>query len=439
MDDRRRRVERRLKRIRRLTSEYLGLLARVKLRRSHEQLIGITGSVGKSSTKEAITRVLESRFTVEASTPDYNTRLGLLLSIFGQRSGEGSGKAWLRAMAGATRHFLTDHNRYDKLVLEMGASWPGGMTDTLRVFRPEIAVFTGVAPIHLAEGQFRDEEAIFAEKAKLVRSMKRGTAILNRDDPYCRRLEDEHLRARVIWYGRLPAGQAVGSLPAGLYFDQVKASSDGLEADLHLTGTDDLQAASHKLVCPVLGKHHIYVLLPAVLTGLVAGLDLEQACETLSSFSLPPGRMNLIAGINSSTIIDSSRNASPKAVEAALETLRDYPAQRRIAVLGSILELGDATESTHRAIGQITAHHSQMLITVGQEATLIAEGAKARGMAEHLIQSFDTPEEAGLYLKDTVRQGDVLLVKGSRRTNLERAIELFMRDPDQADDLLFQQ
>jgi len=439
LDERRTRVEKRLKRIRRLVSEYLGLLARVKLHRSHEQVIGITGSVGKSSTKEAVVRVLESRFAVDQSTLDYNTRLGLLLSIYRQESGEGSGKAWFRAAAGATRHFLADRTRYDKLVLEMGVSWPGAMTDTLRVFRPEIAIFTGVAPVHLADGQFRNERAIFEEKAKLVRSMKSGVAILNRDNPHCRRLEEEHLRADVLWYGRLPVGRPVGSLPHGLYFDQLSASSDGLEADLHLSGMDGVQAASRRLICPVLGEHHIYILLPAILTGLVAGLDLEQSCAPLRTFRLPPGRMNVIPGLRSSTIIDSSRNASPRAVEAALATLREYPARRRIAVLGSMLELGDATESEHRAIGQLVPRFAHMLITVGPEARLIAEEARTNGMEEHLVRSFDSPEEAGAYLKDIVRQGDVLLVKGSRRANLERAIELCMRGPDQAEELLFQQ
>jgi UDP-N-acetylmuramyl pentapeptide synthase len=429
-------VKRRLKRIRRLTSAYLGLLARIKLGRSYGQVIGITGSVGKSSTREAIVKVLESGFTVDPSTPDYNTRLGLLLSIYRQESGEGRWKAWLRAMAGATRHFLTDHTRYDRLVLEMGVNRPGDMTDTLRVFRPEIAIFTAVAPVHLAEGQFTDEQAIFEEKARLVRSIKHGTAILNRDDRYCRQLENEQLRANVLWYGRLPEDRPVESLPPGLYFDQMRSLSHGISAVVHVSGTDDLQAASYELFCPVLGGHHIYVLLPAILTGLVAGLDLEQSCEPLRDFQLPPGRMNRIPGINSSTIIDSSWNASPRTVEVALETLGDYPAQRRIALLGSMLELGDATESAHRATGRITPRFARMLITVGAEARQIAEGARTHGMAEQLIRSFDTPEEAGVYLKDVIREGDVLLVKGSRRISLERAIELFMRDPEQADQLL---
>jgi len=432
------RRERRIKRIRRITSGYLRVLARFKLRRCYGQIIGITGSLGKSSTKEAIVKVLESEYSVDRSDADYNTELGLLVSLFRQRSGETSRKRWLKAIVGATGNFLTDNTQYDKLVLEMGAAWPGGMTEILRVFRPEIAVFTGVSRTHLAEGGHVDEPAIFEEKAKLIRTLERGTAILNRDNPYCRRFDNEDSDADLLWYGRLAENQPVASLPAGLYFDQLSSSIDGISADVHLSrpGANEPQE-SHRLSSPILGEHHIYILLPAILTGLVAGLDLEQSCEALSTFSLPAGRMTPIPGIRSCTIIDSSRNAAPDSVKAALETLGDYPAQRRLALLGSIHELGDKNESLHRAIGEVAHRHAQMLITVGPEARLIADGARTHGMPEHLIQSFDTPEDAGFYLREIVRHGDVLLAKGSRTIYLERAIKLLMRDPDQADQLLW--
>jgi UDP-N-acetylmuramyl pentapeptide synthase len=437
--ERRARRDRRLKRTRRLVSEYLGLLARLKLRWSHERIIGITGSIGKSSTKAAVVRVLEDEYAVDESFAEYNTRLGLLLSVYRQKSGEGSAKAWYRAMIGASGRFLTDRTRYELLVLEMGVSWPGGMRDTLRAFRPDISIFTGVAPVHLDEGQFADEQAILGEKAELIRSMKRGTAILNRDNSYSRSLEHEPLRAEVLWYGRRPDDRPVTSLPPGLYFDSLRSSSRGISADVHVSGTGALRPDSRTLHCPVLGEQHIYVLLPAILAGLVVGLTLERACAHLGSFRLPAGRMSLIPGINSCTILDSSRNSSPVALRAALETLSVFPARRRIALLGSMLDLGGRTESHHREIGRLIPRCADLLVTVGAEAELIADEARIQGMPESSIRSFEVPVDAGLYLQGTVQPGDAILAKGSRRTNLEEAIVLCVRDPEQATDLLFQQ
>jgi UDP-N-acetylmuramoyl-tripeptide--D-alanyl-D-alanine ligase len=396
-------------------------------------MIGITGSIGKSSTKTATVKVLESRFSVDQSTAEYNTELSLFCSVFRQRSGFESVRRWRKAMVGATWNFLTDYKRYDKLVLEMGVAGPGDMSDTLRVFHPEIAIFTGVVPAHLGKGQFVDEQAIFEEKVQLIRTMRRGTAILNRDNRYSRQLEDEDLRADPLWYGRLPENRPVDSLPPGLYFDQLSSSRHGISAEVHVSAPSafpGLRAASHELSCPILGEHHIYILLPAILTGLVVGLDLEECCDALSTFSLPPGRLNLIPGIGSSTIIDSSWNASPRAVEAALETLGSYPSQRRIALLSCIMNLGEASESAHHGIGRLIPEYAQMLVTVGPEARWIADGARAHGMPAHAIRSFDTSEEAGLYLKDIIRRGDVVLVKGSGPRALSVAIGLLRRKPD---------
>lgn len=435
MKDERARHARRIERIKTRARLYLHPLGRRKLRRCWNQIIGITGSIGKSSVKAATVRVLESRFSVDESFPDYNTDLALLCSIFHQRFGFDSPRLWRRALLGATWDFLVDHQRYEKLVLEMGVSGATGMSLILKSFRPEIAIFTGIAPGHHAEGQFADEEAAFEEKAKLIRSMEGGTAILNRDDPFCRRLESEELAADLLWYGCRPEDRPVGSLPPGLYFDKLSSSVEGITAELHASPSatsPEFRTASHTLTCPILGEHHIYVLLPSILAGLVLGIDLHEACNQLSSFSLPPGRLSLIPGVDSSTIIDSSWNSSPLAVEAALKTLGTHPAGRRIALLGCMMNLGNASESAHRGIGRIVPNYADMLVTVGPEARLIGEAASAHGMLKDSIRCFETSSEAVDYLRNILRRGDVILVKGSSPLHLERAIESLMGDPDQA-------
>lgn len=405
-------------------------------------MIGVTGSLGKSSTTGAVVTVLESEFTVFQTIGDYNTELGLLCSLFHQKSGFGSIRRWLRVVIGATWNRLTDHSHYDKLVLEMAANAPGRMTETLTTFRPEIAVFTGVSRVHIspADGEYADEDGIFEEKSKLVRTMTGGVAVLNRDNSYSRRLEDEDLGADLLWYGRLPEDRPVESMPPGLYFDELRSSEAGITARVHVSPKGESvipQSGSCTLSCPILGRHHIYSLLPAVLVGLVAGMDLEQACAALESHSLPPGRLNTIAGIDSSAIIDASWNASPQSVEAALETLaEDFPSRRRIALLGSMLNVGDDDGSIHRAIGETIPGRADLLITVGSEAEAFAEGAKAGGMPEDALRSFESAEDAGSYVRDILQEGDVVLAKGSRYVFLERAIRRFMAHPDQADRVL---
>jgi UDP-N-acetylmuramyl pentapeptide synthase len=454
MEGKRARRERRLERVKNRARHYLRPLARFKLHRCYKQIIGITGSIGKSSAKAATVTVLESKFSVDQSFPDYNSELGLLCSTFHQRAGFNSVRLWRRAMLGATWNFLSDHRRYEKLVLEMGVAGPSGMSQILKSFRPEIAVFTGIAPGHHGAREFADEQTTFEEKAKLVRRMRRGTAILNRDDPFCRSLESEDMAADRLWYGRRPEDRPLGSspgsfpgslpesLPPGLYFDQLSSSAKGITAQVHVSPSEtypELRAASHTLFCPILGEQHIYVLLPAILTGLVLGIDLQQCCSALSDFALPPGRLNLIPGVGSTTIIDSTWNASPRAVEAAIKTLGDYPAERRIALLGCIMNLGDVSESAHREAGRLVSRYADMLITVGPEARLIGEEASARGMPTHLISSFEAQQDATDYLKDIIRRGDVILVKGSSPLRLDRTVKSLMRDPDQADRLLVRQ
>jgi UDP-N-acetylmuramoyl-tripeptide--D-alanyl-D-alanine ligase len=356
--------------------------------------------------------------------------------MFGQDWAYRSVKRWRKVELRATLRCFTDRTRYDFLVLEMGVDRPGGMADILRVFRPQMAILTGVVGVHLSEGQFADEEAIFEEKARLVRGLSHGAAILNRDDPFCRRLEGEPLNAELLWYGRLISGPSK-SLPPGLYFDCLRSSSAGITAKVHVRSAErgPLRAESREVFCPILGEHHIYVLLPAILAGLLSGLDLERSCEPLATFSLPKGRMDLVPGINSCTIINSAWNAAPPAVEAALDSLRACDARRRIALLGSMRELGDASEAAHREVGRVVSESADMLVTVGSEARSIAEEARACGLPDDAIRSFDVAEEAGHYLKGAVRPGDMVLVKGSRLVFLERAIGMFMEDPDGADHL----
>lgn len=402
-----------------------GLLAfRAKsfLRSNRVQVIAVTGSVGKTSTKEAIFKLLSSKFDVYSSKKSFNTEFGLSLAVLQQEeSGFSSPIAWLRILK---RVFFDGKKVYGKIILEMGADKPGDIRKLVKIAPPKIAVVTTIRPVHLAPGQFTSLEAIAKEKGELVRHLpKEGMAILNNDDELVRNMPTI---AGKLTYGVKNEAMLMGS--------DVRASAK----DLQFKATFKGQSADFKV--PVLGEFQVYVLLPAIAVGLQLGMKLSECATALADFSLPAGRMNPIAGINRSQIIDSSYNASPATVVTALELLDSLKATRKIAALGTMNELGEMTHSAHIEIGKKAAQVAGILVAVGHEAPTIKQGALNGGMQEDQIFTFFDSEEAGRFLQGQLRQGDLVLVKGSQnRVRMEKLVKLIMKEPKKAGELLCRQ
>jgi UDP-N-acetylmuramoyl-tripeptide--D-alanyl-D-alanine ligase len=401
---------------------WLNFLARVRLKRLKLFLIGVTGSVGKTSAKEAIFTILSSRYPVYRSDKSYNTEFGLPLSILEQKSGFSSPLKWLGIVFGSLWKAFFAGGKMQMMVVEMGADKPGDMARLLKLVQPQVGVMTNIKPVHLAEGQFKDLDDIFAEKKKLVESLsEKATAVLNADDPYIVTLRDKPACKKIL-YG--------SSELADLRLVDLKSQPDGLA----FTVTYKEQVAQG--VIPILGAFHVYVVLPAIAVALTQGFTLEEAVTALKSFRLPPGRMTPIPGINDALIIDSSYNASPETVKEALDVLKEMEG-RRIAVLGNMNELGSYTETCHRAIGRYAATRADMLLTVGDLARQTGEEAGNLGMPAEMIRHFDNTKAATEYLKEQVRAGDVILVKGSQnRVRLERLVKALMKEPWKAVHLL---
>jgi UDP-N-acetylmuramyl pentapeptide synthase len=258
-----------------------------------------------------------------------------------------------------------------------------------------------------------------------------GVAVLNVDDPRVDFLASEmEGRCRVVRYG-LSADSTVRAMDVqsdakGLRF---KVQADGKSAPFH---------------CPyLLGKYHVYVLLPAVAIGLLKGMSLSAIAARLKDFRLPPGRMNRIEGIRGSLILDSSYNASPEATIAALEVLGDILPSgtgRRIAALGAMNELGTESKEEHLRLGRAVPTSADILVTVGKEARNILMGAQEGGMKAAQIHGFETPKSAAEYLKKIVRKGDVILAKGSQnRVRMEYLVHALMLHPEEAKEQLVRQ
>jgi UDP-N-acetylmuramoyl-tripeptide--D-alanyl-D-alanine ligase len=344
------------------------------------KVIGITGSLGKTTCKELTAAVLASAFAVIKSEANLNTEIGLPLTLLQLRP---------------------DHQR---AVLEMGMYGPGEIRLLCQIARPQMGVVTNVGPIHME--RLGSLEAIAAAKAELVESLPpEGTAFLNGDDPLVAAMA-QRTAARVISFGTTQECDVRGTVLA----------SAGLQGVTFRLACDD---ESVDVATALPGRHNLHNVLAAAAVGLADGLPLRQVAEALEKADVPL-RLRTLAGPNGSTIIDDSYNASPASVLAALDLLAELPG-RHLALLGDMLELGAYEEEGHRLVGQRAARGLHALYVVGQHGQLIGEAAQKAGQPEvHFLRS---KEEASAILRKALRQGDHLLVKASRALALETVVE----------------
>lgn len=400
----------------------LAKLVAQKLKRTKPTVIGITGSFGKTSAKEAVYEILKTQWRVYRNPKSLNTEIGLLLAVLQQPSGFRSPIKWMKIFAGALWDAFFSE-KYDFCILEYGADKPGDIAHLVSIVKPHVSIITRIARVHQAEGQFKNTEAVFEEKKKLATCLeKSGLAILNGADAFLKKLADK-LQAKTFWFN----GNDLSA-------DNFKNTVHGFSATIH--------AHQKKLHAdfPIAGTYHIDVLLPALLCGILHGITLEEGIRALRSFVLPPGRMSIIEGKHGSILLDSTYNASPETMKQALQLLHDFPGKRKIAVLGNMNELGEFSLEGHRDVGNSIGAWLDQLITVGTQAAFIAEQALKKGFPKTRIKTFFRAEEAAEMLKPHLTKGDIVLLKGSQnKVRLERAVKLLMAHPEQAKKLLCRQ
>lgn len=417
--------------VKKLVFGLLVWLARIRLKRSKgAKIIGVTGSAGKTTTKDAIAKVLSGKYRVVASKKSYNTEFGLPLTILGADAGFSSPIMWLWNLAVAKWNVFFSFKKIDYFVLEMGVDKPGDMDLLTQIAKPDIVVFTNIKPVHLAEGQFKNLDEIFKEKSKIVHSIKAGgKLILNYDDQFVRRLGNMK-GSKIIWYGISAAPPHGGVAAVNIKTDLVGTSFDFHYGNIH-----------SRLFVPILGSHHVNCILPAIICGLECGMYIDDILASLRDFSLAPGRMNVIEGVNGSTIIDSSYNASPESTLAAMETLKEVgQSRRKIFVFGNMNELGVEEENYHKKIGEAASGMIDIFITVGKLAKIAATEAIKNEMPQNCVHSFDNYKDAAACVINLIKPDDIVLVKGSQnRVRLERLVKVIMRHPQAAKNVLCRQ
>lgn len=419
----------------RIVSAMLRWEARAVLQAHKSKIVAITGSVGKTSTKEATAAVLGTMYNVRKSSKSYNSLIGISLTILGLETQWNSAVGWLLVLIRG--FFVRFEKKYpDILVLETGVDRPGDMDAILSLIQPNVSIVTAIGEIPVHVEFFSGPKELAFEKGKLVRStLSDGWVLLNADDDVVYDMRNE-ASGKVVTFGfgkgadirvsqyaliteQRPGGMVV---PLGV---RCKVDFSGSTVPLRLEG--------------VLGKQQLYIAAAAIGVGVGFSINILDAVRALAAYRPLPGRLRLLEGLKNSIILDDTYNASPMAMHAALDTLRDISAKRRIAVLADMLEIGKFTIQAHQAMGELAAPITDILVTVGPRAKFIAREALERGMPKESVHECGNAVEAGKFLQGIVEAGDVVLVKGSQSMRMERAVEEIMAHPEQKNDLLVRQ
>lgn len=410
--------------------------ARIILLRYRPKVIAITGTVGKTSAKDAIGTIFSQEFYIRKSDKSYNSEFGVPLTIIGAKSAFNNLFKWFLIFLKGIKLLIIKHDYPEMLILEVGVDRPDDMSKLTSWLKPDMAVITGFGnvPVHIEF--FKNADELVKEKSKLIRDFTAENYVaLNGDDPKSRELKDR-TKANVITYGFNEDNDLVASNYHILYKDDKdQGIPEGITFKIDYKGK----------IIPIrlyniFGKQSAYSVLAALAMGTAYHFNIIEMAKSLVRYRPPVARLNLINGVGRSFILDDTYNASPLAVEMALETLSEIKtAGRKIAVLGDMLELGKHSADEHRKVGEKVANIADLIVTVGIRAKFIAEGAKATGFREKDIYEFDDAREAGRFLVDIIKEGDLILVKGSQSIRAERVVEEIMAHPENKEFLLARQ
>ena len=366
------------------TMQALGKIAEYKRSLYSIPVVAITGSVGKTSTKDMIGSVIAQKYKVHKTQGNYNNAIGLPLTILGLKDEE-------------------------VLVVEMGMNHFGEIDYLTNIAKPTIAVITNIGTSHI--GNLGSRENILKAKLEILNGLQdKGTIIINQDNDLLQKWAKEDEKYHKLTYG-------------------IEEKSDVMAEDIKIQETESkfkIKEANktYEIEVPISGKHFIYNSLSAIAVGKILEIPMEQIIKGIKDFKLTNKRMDIQTIEEEITVINDSYNASYDSMKASLEYMHKLAGKRKIAILGDMLELGKFAKQLHQKVGEeVVKNEVDLLITVGPLAHYIAEEAIEKGMKEQQVIEFLTNKEVVFYLKQNMKKGDIILLKASNALNFTQILE----------------
>lgn len=405
-------------------------MTQVVLRKYHPLIVGITGSVGKSSTKEAVSLVLAETYTVRKTEGSYNDEIGLPLTVIGTQGGGSSLFGWIRVFCKWLFIVIFPVKYPEVLVLEMGIDRPGDMAAFMDFVPVKIGVVTQVSSSHIAF--FGTLNAIAREKGKIISGLPQdGIAVLNADDARTLKMQDK-TKAKVYTYG---FGEGALIHADNFVFHREAKRAEGLSFKVNFDGkTVPLRLPK------IVAKHHIPAALAALAVAVALKLNIFDAIEALEKFEPLPGRLRLLPGRDNTYLLDDTYNASPASTRAALEVMGELMAPRKVAVLGDMLELGAESDREHALLSEAVKNSGvDIVVTVGKHMRALHEQLLADGFSRKQVLWLPDPLSAIEAVMNIVRTEDLILIKGSQGLRMEKVTEQLLVDPRSASSYLCRQ
>ncbi len=409
--------------LKKIISNILIWESKLILKKYKPSVIAVTGTVGKTSTKDAIYTVLSSVDYVRKSDKSYNSEIGVPLTILGVKNGWSDPFIWISNILEGLELIFFKADYPKVLVLEVGADHPGDIQSVSKWLKTDVSVINKVGDVPVHVEFYPSVDDVLKEKAFLINALKKdGTLVLYGDDKKVSALASGVSQTVVtfainematVTASGISVDYDEGKLPRGMNF---KVNYKGNSIPIRIKG--------------VLGVQQVYPILAGITVGINRNVPIGKIVDSLDKHVFPNGRMNILKGINNSVIIDDSYNSSPDALREGLNTLASLQVSgKRIAVLGDMMELGNFTNDEHRKAGIQAMQSCDVLVTVGP---------RAKAMSDRAI-CFDTSIQAGEYIKTIVGDGDVVFVKGSQSMRMERVSKVLLAEPENASKLLVRQ
>jgi len=419
--------------IQRIIEKQLKILTKRVLKKQKPKIITITGSVGKTTTKEAVYNAIKNKFNTRRSQKNYNNEIGVPMTVVGSLSPGKNLFGWLKIFIKFFRlSFFYNKNYPQVLVLEVGADKPGDLKYLMEILPKDqlkVCVLTAVSETHLEF--FGDMEGVFKEKITPFNYLTAsGFAVVNKDN-----VDAERVRQLISSRGAEFITYSINE-NADVTASKIKSESKGLSFTIKYNNN-----SAEFLLKNAISTHQIYSLLAGVCVSIALGINFSEAISGLKNYNILPGRMHLIKGINDSLIIDDTYNSSPTAIEKALKAVSNLNyGRRKIVVLGDMLEMGSQSQELHYEVGKMIAKLKiDYIFTSGKQAKYIFDSALKAGFIASKAKHFDEQMDLVSFLISFIEKDDVFLIKASQGMRFEKIVKSIMENPEKADVQLVRQ